>query len=117
MFALNFVSPYHEELLRARIKNVTIRLGDVRNEYPENSVVWITFGKKLAQKKKLYTAFIDKVYVKKFSQLTAEDLIHQNPEITSAEKLIEFFEKLYNHKITPEDLVSVIYFSEVVRGE
>jgi len=113
MFALNFQSPYHEELLRARIKNCTIRLGDVRNEYPENSIVWITFGKRLSSKKKLYTAFIDKVYIKKFSQLTAEDLVHQNPGITSAEQLIEFFEKLYVHKITEEDIVSVIYFSEV----
>ena len=116
MFALNFQSPHHEELLLTRIKNCTVRLGDVRNTYPENSVVWITFGKRTGPKRKLYSAFIDKVYIKQFSQLTAEDLMHQNPGITSAEELITFFEKLYVRKITPQDIVSVIYFSEVVEG-
>jgi hypothetical protein len=114
MFALNFQSPYHENLLITRTKNCTVRLGDLSNIYPENSIVWVTFGKKFKPRKKLYQAIIDKVLIKHFSQLTSEDLAHQNPEIKSVEELISFFETLYGGPITNEDYVSVIYFSEVV---
>ena len=114
MFALNFQSSHHEELLRSRVKNCTIRLGDVRDAYGENSIVWITFGKKLSPRVKLYQAIIDKVQIKKFSQLTAEDLVHQNPTINSTEGLINFFENLYHKSISPNDIVSVIYFSEII---
>jgi hypothetical protein len=113
MFALNFQSPHHEDLLIARTKNCTIRLGDVRDVYPENSVVWITVGKKLCPKRKLYSAIIDKVYIKHFSQLTPDDLAHQNPEIATVEELISFFEKIYEKSITMDDSVTVIYFSEI----
>lgn len=114
MFALNFQSPYHREMLLSRTKNCTIRLGDVRDNYPENSIVWITFGNKFRTRQKLYTAIIDKILLKQFSQLTSEDLAHQNPELKSVEELISFFEKLYGGTITLNDHVSVIYFSEVV---
>lgn len=114
MFALNFRAPHHEELLVARRKNCTIRPGDVRDTYPENSIVWITFGDKLHPRRKLYQAIIDKVLIKQYSQLTAEDLAHQNPEMKSVEELIDFFEKLYGHSITLDDNVSVIYFSELI---
>ncbi|WP_312420233.1 ASCH domain-containing protein [Anaerospora hongkongensis] len=114
MFALNFQAPHHEELLLSRAKNCTIRLGDVQETYPENSIVWITFGKKFGPRKKLYPAIIDRVLIKQYFQLTSEDLAHQNPEIKSVEELISFFEKLYGRTITPNDYVSVIYFSEIV---
>ncbi len=114
MFALNFQSPNHERLLISRIKNCTIRLGDIRDSYPESSIVWITFGKRFSQKRKLYPAVVDKVCIKKFSQLNAGDLDHQNPEIKSVEELITFFEKIYERSITPNDTVTVIYFSEIV---
>lgn len=113
MFALNFQSSHHEELLTNRTKNCTVRLGDLRDIYAENSLVWITFGKKLSPRRKLYQAIIDKVLIKKFSQVTAEDLVHQNPMITTTEGLIKFFETLYSKSISSNDIVSVIYFSEV----
>lgn len=114
MFALNFQSPYHEDLLITRTKNCTIRIGDLSDVYPENSIVWITFGKKFSPRKKLYQAVIDKVFIKQFSQLTAKDLVHQNPGIKSAEELKTFFEQLYSKSLTMEDYVSVIYFSEII---
>jgi hypothetical protein len=114
MFALNFQSEHHEQMLISRKKNCTVRLGDVSSAYPENSIVWITFGKKHTPRRKLYTAIIDKVSVKHFHQLTAEDLAHQNPDIKSAEELIRFFEHLYGKAITLNDKVSVIYFSEIL---
>lgn len=114
MFALNFQSPYHEDLLLTRTKNCTVRLGDLRESFPESSIVWVTFGKKFSPKKKLYQAIIDRVLIKKFSQLTSNDLVHQNPGIKSAEELRVFFEQLYARSITMDDYVSVIYFSEVI---
>ncbi|MDF2500452.1 MAG: hypothetical protein K0Q77_1166 [Anaerosporomusa subterranea] len=114
MFALNFQSEHHEQMLVSRAKNCTVRLGDVSSAYPENSIVWITFGKKHTPRRKLYTAIIDKVSVKHFNQLTVEDLAHQNPDIKSPEELIRFFEHLYGKAITLNDKVSVIYFSEIV---
>ena len=116
MFALNFQSPHHEKLLIARTKNCTVRLGDVRNIYPENSVVWISVGKRMGPKRKLYAASVDRTKTKRFSQLTMEDLQHQNPDIDSVEALLRFFESIYNKALTMEDLVTVIYFSEITEA-
>lgn len=117
LFALNFVLPHHEELLVSRQKNATIRPGDIKDSYPANSVVWITVGKKFGPKKKLYPAIIDKSYVKKFSELTSNDLDHQNPEIKTVDELIKLFEKIYEKQLDYDDLVTVIYFSEITTEE
>lgn len=114
MFALNFLSPHNEKLLMNRQKNVTIRLGDIKEIYPENSIVWITVGKKTNNKRKLYPAIIDKAIVKKFSELTTQDLSQQNPNIKTVDELISFFEIIYERTIHIEDMVTVIYFSEII---
>lgn len=114
MFALNFLSPHNEKLLLNRQKNVTIRLGDIRDIYPENSVVWLTVGKKNRAKRRLYTAIIDKAIAKKFSELTTQDLSQQNPNIKTVEELISFFEVVYEKTIHIDDTVTVIYFSEII---
>lgn len=113
MFALNFQSPNHEKLLITRQKNCTIRPGDMRSIYPENSVVWITVGEKLKTKRRLYPAMIDRVLIKKFSDLTSHDLDHQNPDIKTVDELLTFFEKIYQKSIHSDDIVTVIYFSEI----
>ena len=114
MFALNFQWPQNEDLLQHRKKDCTVRLGDIRDMYQENSIVWITFGPKYGVKHKLYTAMIDTVYTKEFQSLTMNDLRHQSPDITTTEELREYFEKKYQQHILPEDIVTVIYFSEIV---
>ncbi|MDT8902449.1 ASCH domain-containing protein [Anaeroselena agilis] len=113
MLALNFQSELHEKLLVERKKNYTVRLGDISNIYLENSVVWITVGKKYAPKRKLYSAFLDRVKVKRFAELTKDDLAHQNPDLKSVEELIALFEQIYQKNLTEDDLVTVIGFSEV----
>ena len=113
MMALNFQAAKHKKMLMERTKNCTVRLGDVSRAFPENSIVWITTGKKGEPKHKLYTAFIDKVRVKTMGSLTSADLGHQNPEINSVAELIADFEKIYKRRILPEDVVTAIYFSEV----
>jgi hypothetical protein len=114
MFALNFISPHNEMLLTARKKTATIRPGDISDIYSENSIVWVTFGKKYGPKKKLYQAIIDRALIKRFSDLTKADLNHQNPELTSVEELIELFEDIYEKKLNMDDLVTIIHFSEVL---
>lgn len=114
MYALNFQSPNHKKLLLERKKNCTVRLGDVSDVYLENSVVWITVGKPFQSKRKLYTAIIDRVLTKKFSELTTHDLDHQNPEIETVDELAVFFEKVYQKSVSMEDIVTVIYFSEII---
>ena len=113
MMALNFQAAKHKKMLMERTKNCTVRLGDVSKEFPENSIVWITTGKKGEPKHKLYTAFLDKVRVKTMETLTSADLDHQNPELNSVDELIADFEKIYKRRVLPEDTVTVIYFSEV----
>lgn len=113
MLALNFQSELHERLLTERKKNYTVRLGDVSNIYWENSIVWITVGKKNCNKRRLFTAFIDRVNVKRLGELTKDDLGHQNPEIKSVAELISFLEQVYDQTITEDDMVTVISFTEV----
>ncbi|MBQ9364925.1 MAG: RNA-binding protein [Schwartzia sp.] len=113
MMALNFQAPKHARMLKERTKDCTVRLGDRSRLYPEGSIVWVTTGPKFQPKEKLYAAFIDKVRVKTMAQLTSEDLEHQNPEISTREALIEDFEQLYKKRITMDDTVTVIYFTEI----
>lgn len=114
MFALNFISPHNEKLLIARQKSATIRLGDIRDTYPENSIVWITFGGKYGQKRKLYKAIVDKTMTKRFCDLTTKELVHQNPDITTVDELIRLFESIYEKQIHVDDTVTVIHFSELI---
>ena len=113
MMSLNFQAAKHEKMIVARTKNCTVRLGDVSKLYPEGSVVWITTGKKGEPKRKLYTAYQDKVRLKTMAALTSEDLGHQNPEINSREELIADFEVIYKRRIMMDDTVTVIYFTEI----
>ena len=116
MFALNFEWPQNEALLIARANGCTCGLGDSRDSYPEKSVVWITAGPKYGPKRKLYNAMIDMVYTKEFYALTLNDLRHQNPDIQSVEDLREYFQGKYQKRILPDDIVTVIYFSEIINS-
>ena len=114
MFALNFISEHNEQLLLARQKSATIRPGDLRDIYQENSVVWVTFGKRYGQKKMLFKAIIDKALTKKYCDLTTSELAHQNPNIKTVEELIQVFETIYEKQIHIDDTVTVIHFSEII---
>ncbi len=114
MMALNFRAGKHKKMLMERRKKCTVRLGDVSGTFPEGSVVWITAGQEGEPKEKLYTAYLDKVRVKTMGTLSTIDLENQNPDISTREALITDFEHIYNRRISPEDTVTVIYFTEVV---
>lgn len=114
MRALNFyTSNYHSQLV-CRRKACTIRLGDKTHKYAEGDIVWVTVGKRFAQKKRIYTAVIDRVLVKPISQLTMDDLQGENPDITSIDDLMAFLQSMYDKALTLSDTVSVVYFSEII---
>ena len=114
MRALNFYSStYHNQLI-CRRKTCTIRMGDKTDKYAEGDIVWVTVGKKFAQKKRIYTAMIDRVLVKNISELTQDDLKGENPDIDNVRDGIAFLEGIYNKKILESDTVSVVYFSEII---
>lgn len=114
MRALNFyTSNYHNQLV-CRRKTCTIRRGDKTDKYKEGDIVWVTVGKRFAQKKKIYTAVIDRVLVKQISQLTKEDLQGENPDISCLDDLIVFLKSIYDKSFTASDTVTVVYFSEII---
>ncbi len=114
MRALNFYSSNYHSQLVCRRKTCTIRLGDKTHKYAEGDIVWVTVGKRFSQKKKIYTAAIDRVLVKPICQLTAEDLAGENPDLANVDDLLVFLRSIYDKPLTLNDTVTVVYFSEII---
>lgn len=114
MRALNFYSANYHSQLVCRRKTCTIRLGDKTNKYSEGDIIWITVGKRFAPKKKIYTAVIDRVLVKPIAQLKMDDLQGENPDLTSIDDLVDFLQSIYDKTLSHADIVTVIYFSEII---
>ena len=114
MKIINFYNDVHDYQLEKREKHWSIRLGDKRQKYEEGDVVWITYGNRYGTRKKIFTAAIDRVDYKQIKELTAEELIKENPAASSLKQLLEFLQKIYDKKIAEDEFVSVIYFSEVM---
>jgi hypothetical protein len=113
MFALNFYTDLYADMLRTLRKTATIRLGDKSNKYRAGQIVWITVGQRFGKRKKLFTAILDRVEVKPIADLTPRDIERENPEFRSIEDVIALLERIYDRPVSPEDLVTVIYFSPI----
>ncbi len=113
MFALNFYTELYEEVLRTGRKSATIRLGDKSDKYQDGMVVWITLGSRFGRRQKLYSAILDRVEVKTIAELTPRDIERENSEIRSQDEMIGFMSRIYSEFITPQHLVTVIYFSRI----
>ncbi|CVK19683.1 MULTISPECIES: ASCH domain-containing protein [Sporomusa] len=114
MRVLNFYSSNYHSQLVCRRKICTIRLGDKTNKYSEGDIVWVTVGKRFSQKKRIFTAAIDRVLVKPIAQLTADDLQGENPDIASIDDLLVFLRSIYDKALSTSDIVTVVYFSEII---
>lgn len=113
MRALNFYSTvYHGNLLE-RQKYCTIRLGDKSKKYADGDLVWVTVGDRFKPRQKVYTAVLDRVMVKPLKELTKGDLQGESSQMRSVQDAVEFLSKVYGREVSPEELVTVIYFSEV----
>ncbi|HYF95060.1 MAG TPA: RNA-binding protein [Symbiobacteriaceae bacterium] len=114
MRALNFYSSVYHGFLVSRDKTCTIRLGDKTYKYQDGDVVLVTYGDKFKPRKKVFTAMIDQVRVKKIRDLTLEDLQGENPEMQTPQDAVEFLDQIYKSPITLDSVVTVVHFSEIV---
>ncbi len=114
LYVLNFYSPIFVDQLKRGRKSATIRLGDKTRKYDRGQVVWVTVGNRHGPREKIFAAVIDDVDVKRVQDLSPRDIEHDNPEFRRVEESISFLEKIYGRKIAPDDLVTVIRFSQIV---
>jgi hypothetical protein len=117
MYALNFYSEVFAEQLRQGRKTATIRLGDKQDKYRDGQLVWITVGRRFGTRRKIFTAIIDRVEVKKLGEVTPKEIERENPEFRRHEELIKFLSSIYGRPVTLEDTVTVIHFSRVDEGD
>ena len=113
MYALNFYSDLYGDVLKNSRKTVTIRLGDKSDKYKTGMIVWITVGPRFGRRQKMYSAILDRVEVKTIAELSPRDIERENPEFRSQDDVIAVLSRIYGDFITPENRVTVIYFSRV----
>jgi hypothetical protein len=110
---LNFYSTiFADELKRGR-KTATIRLGDKSGKYRKNTLVLVTIGYQHSPRERIFEAVIDTVEVMKLADLSPRDIKHDNPEFRRHEELISFLEQIYGRSISPEEVVTVVRFSQI----
>ena len=113
MYALNFYSPIVADQLRSGRKTATIRLGDKSAKYRKGMVVQVLAGARYSPRQKIFDAVVDKVDVKRLSELSPREIEHDNPEIRRPEEMAHFLAQLYNREVSEEDTVTVIRFSAI----
>jgi len=116
MYALNFYSPMVADQLRTGRKSATIRLGDKSGKYKKGMVVKVLCGNRYSAREYVFDAVIDKVEVKTLGELSPREIEHDNPEIRRTDEMATFLGQLYNRTVETEDVVTVIRFSQILRG-
>ena len=114
MFVLNFYSPIFVDQLRKGRKTATIRVGDKGSKYRKGEVVLVTVGFQHSPREKIFEAVIDAVDVKPARELSPRDIEHDNPEFRRLDETTNFLEQIYGRPVGPEDMVTVIRFSQIV---
>ena len=114
MYALNFYTPMVADQLRTGRKSATIRLGDKSGKYRKGMVVQVLCGNRFSPRERIFDAVIDKVEVKTLGELSPREIEHDNPEIRRTEDMAAWLSQLYNREVTPDDIVTVIRFSQIV---
>ena len=114
LYVLNFYSPLFVDQLKRGRKTATIRLGDKSRKYDRGQVVWITVGYRHGPREKIFAAVIDDVEVKQVSEISPRDIEHDNPEFRRLEDTKHFLEQIYSRTIAPDDIVTIIRFSQIV---
>ena len=116
MYALNFYSPMVADQLRSGRKTATIRLGDKTYKYKKNQLVLVTVGYQYSPREKLFHAVIDNVEIKRVKDLSPRDIEHDNPEFRRQEEMIHFLEQIYGKKVSLDDIVTVVRFSQIIEN-
>ena len=113
MFALNFYNDLYGDALRKGRKSATIRLGDKSDKYQTGQIVWVTVGQRFGRHHKLFTGILDAVEVKPIRELSPRDIQRENPEFRAQEDVLSLLSRVYDRSVTPDDVVTIIYFSPV----
>ncbi|MHB1859535.1 MAG: ASCH domain-containing protein [Solirubrobacteraceae bacterium] len=114
MQVLNFYSTiFADELKRGR-KTATIRLGDKSAKYRKNQLVLVTIGYQYSPRERIFEAEIDHDEVMRVADLSPRDIKHDNPEFRRHEELINFLEQIYGRRVSMDDTVTVVRFSQIV---
>jgi hypothetical protein len=116
IYVLNFYSTVFVDQLKRGRKSATIRLGDKTSKYERGQVVWITVGFRHSPREKIFAAVIDDVEVKQVGELSPRDIQHDNPEFRRLEDEVKFLEQIYGRTIGPDDVVTVIRFSQITES-
>jgi hypothetical protein len=116
MYALNFYTPMVADQLRTGRKSATIRLGDKSGKYRKGMVVQVLCGNRFSPRERIFDAVIDKVEVKTLGELSPREIEHDNPEIRRNDEMAHFLSQLYNREVGPDDVVTVIRFSQILNG-
>ena len=114
LLVLNFFSPAFIDQLKRGRKTATIRLGDKSRKYQAGQVVWITVGYQHSPREKIFAAVIDDVEVKRLKELSPRDIEHDNPEFRRLEETMVFLQQIYRRDVTPEDICTIVRFSQIV---
>jgi hypothetical protein len=113
---LNFYSTIFGDQLKRGRKTATIRLGDKSHKYRKNQAVLVTIGYQHSPREKIFEAVIDQVEVKRFRELSPRDIEHDNPEFRRHDEMQNFLESIYGRSVSPEDVVTVVRFSQIVEN-
>jgi hypothetical protein len=113
---LNFYSTIFGDQLKRGRKTATIRLGDKSHKYRKNQAVLVTIGYQHSPRELMFKAVIDQVEVKRFRELSPRDIEHDNPEFRRHDEMQSFLENIYGRKVSPEDVVTVVRFSQIVEN-
>ena len=116
MRVLNFYSSVFADQLRRGRKTATIRLGDKSGKYRKNQAVLVTIGYQYSPRERIFDAVIDQVEVMRLADLSPRDIKHDNPEFRRHEELINFLEQIYGRSVSPEDVVTVVRFSQIIEN-
>jgi ASCH domain len=113
---LNFYSSVFGDQLRRGRKTATIRLGDKSHKYRKNECVLVTIGYQHSPREKIFYAVIDQVEVKRVRDLSPRDIEHDNPEFRRVDEMVNFLEQIYGRKVSLEDTVTVVRFSQIIEN-
>lgn len=116
MYALNFYTPMVADQLRTGRKSATIRLGDKSGKYKKGMIVAVLCGARFSPRERIFDAVIDKIEVKTLGELSPREIEHDNPEIRRTDEMAHFLGQLYNRDVGPDDVVTVIRFSQILSG-
>ncbi|MGH2916260.1 MAG: ASCH domain-containing protein, partial [Solirubrobacteraceae bacterium] len=65
-------------------------------------------------REKIFQAVIDQVEVKLVRDLSPREIEHDNPEFRRVDEMIHFLEQIYGRKVSMEDTVTVVRFSQII---